>query len=197
MYEYRNLTPEEKEKLLTQRRTQGVPLHQPPQLQLDDQWYLLTAVCYEHQPHIHSIKRQKHLELLLFDQCQQRDMTLMGWVILPNHYHLLLHVPDTKELRAFFHKVHGSTSYFWNQEDDQRGRQVWYRYADRAIRSERHYYVTLNYIHFNPVKHNIVSSPYDVPCSSIHWYAYHQGQEWLQDCWRTYPIKDYGKSWDE
>ncbi len=75
--------------------------------------------------------------------------------------------------------------------------KVWYRFSDRAIRSERHYQATLNYIHYNPVKHNCVDSPYDWNESSLHWYLEVYGREWLRDGWVNYPVRDYGKGWDD
>ncbi len=72
-----------------------------------------------------------------------------------------------------------------------------YRYSDLAIRSERHYYTMLNYIHYNSVKHQWSKSSYDWSCSSVHWYLDNQGRQWLQDAWMRYPIRDYGKEWDD
>ncbi|MGQ9681052.1 MAG: hypothetical protein ACUVX9_00790 [Anaerolineae bacterium] len=93
--------------------------------------------------------------------------------------------------------VHGLTARCWNQEEDRSGRQVWYRYSDRAIRSDRHYYVSLNYIHHNPVKHHYAPSPYGWQPSSVHWYLEHKGREWLRDLWMRYPVRNYGKGWDD
>ena len=75
-------------------------------------------------------------------------------------------------------------------------RKVWYRWCDRAIRSERHYYTTLNYIHYNPVKHSLVKSPYEWVESSVHWYLQAYGRQWLRDSWTQYPVQDYGSDWD-
>ena len=64
------------------------------------------------------------------------------------------------------------------------------------MRNERHYYTTLNYIHYNPTKHNYAKRPLDWNCSSLHCYKEHFGIEWLRDLWRQYPVLDYGKGWD-
>ncbi len=74
---------------------------------------------------------------------------------------------------------------------------MWYRYSDRAIRSERHYFAALNYLHYNPVKHGWSHSPYDWRESSVHWYLAHFGRQWLRDAWIEYPVLDYGKDWDD
>src|SRR5262245_27640626 len=49
------------------------------------------------------------------------------------------------------------TEFQWNLEDIQTGRRtVWYEFSDRKIRSEAHFYATLNYLHYNPIKHGYV-----------------------------------------
>ena len=65
------------------------------------------------------------------------------------------------------------------------------------MRSERHYFVTLNYIHNNPVKHGYVNQWGDWPYSSFSWYLQEKGREWLLDLWREYPVLNYGSGWDE
>ena len=53
--------------------------------------------------------------------------------------------------------------YEWNKEDFQTGhRSVWYKYTDRQIRDDDHFYKALNYIHLNPVKHGYVQTLYEL-----------------------------------
>lgn len=215
MYQYRQLTPEQRAELVQQRLARGYPPHSPPHPINDQSFYLITAACYEHKPHISSEERRKQLLDLLFERFTDYDVELRGWIILPNHYHLLVYLGDSdgglsphykqflskgfsryEQIEKVLRRVHGSTSRSWNLEDNVVGRKVWYRYSDRAIRSERHYYTTLNYIHYNAVKHGWSKSPYDWICSSVHWYLEREGQEWLRDSWVRYPVKDYGKAWD-
>jgi putative transposase len=90
--------------------------------------------------------------------------------------------------------LHGSTSRAWNLEDGLTGRRkVWRSYRDRFIRKEHHCYHALNYLHYNPVKHGYVDSPYDWPWSSVHLYVETQGRKWLRDHWVRHPI---GDAWD-
>ncbi len=197
MYEYRKLSREEREKLVEERLRLGYPPHRPPHLALDQACYLLTAVCYEHRPHMHTTERRQQILDQLFEQFILQGMVVLAWVVLTNHYHVLVKVSEFEALSDIFKQIHGRSSFEWNQEDKLRGRKVWYRYSDRLIRSERHYYTTLNYIHYNPVKHGLVTSPYDWQWSSVNWYLETQGREWLQDTWRRYPVRAYGKNWDD
>jgi putative transposase len=196
MYEYRQLTPEQKAEVVRQRLSRGYPPHSPPHPVTDQPFYLLTAACYEHQHHLHCESRRQQVLDMIFERFITKDVTICAWVILPNHYHLLVHIINFDVLSELFRRIHGLTSRQWNLEENVTKRKVWYRWSDRAIRSERHYYTTLNYIHYNPVKHNFVKSPYDWEHSSVHWYFQTYGRQWLRDSWTEYPVRDDDYDWD-
>ncbi len=196
MYEYRKLMPAEREAVIKERLEKGFPRHEPPHPVRDRTYYLLTAACYEHRPHMQAQVRRKAVLEALHEQAGHYGVTLRAWVILPNHYHLLAEVTDFDAIGEFFRRVHGPTSRQWNQQDGTSGRKVWYRYSDRAIRSVRHYAVTLKYIHYNPVKHGWATSPYDWEESSVQWYEAFFGRDWLRSLWIDYPVRDYGRGWD-
>jgi putative transposase len=196
MYEYRKLSAEQQQELVSQRLGHGYPPHAPPHPIRDGSYYLLTAACYEHRCHMQTAERRGEVLDRLAQGLASITALLHAWVVLPNHYHLLVQIDDVSALPFIFRGVHGSTAREWNLEDGSEGRKVWYRWTDRAIRSERHYYTTLNYMHFNPVKHGCVVSPYDWGDSSVHWYLKHEGREWLKDCWLHYPVRNFGEDWD-
>lgn len=196
MYEYRKLSPEQKAEVVRQRLQKGYPPHSPPHPIPDSSHYLLTATCYEHKHRLNSPPRRQELLSQLFETFTQENIAILAWVVLPNHYHLLTETVDFKWLSKKIRLIHGRTAYQWNQEDQITGK-MWYSYSDRAIRSEKHYYTALNYIHYNPVKHNLVTSPYNWQESSVHWYLQKKGRDWLRNCWLEYPISDYGKGWDD
>jgi putative transposase len=196
-YEYRQLTREKRAELLKQRLAAGHPPHSPPHPDSDQALYLLTAACYHHQNHMTKPERRSALLEARLELHSTANSELVAWVILPNHYHLLARVADPASLGHMFQTVHGRLSRQWNLEDDTPRRKVWYCYSDRAIRSERHYYTTLNYIHYNPVKHGWCESPYDWTHSSVMLFLERYGREWLQDLWVRYPVRQYGRGWDD
>ena len=196
-YEYRKLTPEQRDELVRERMALGYPSHSPPHPVRDQEHYLLSAACYDHARHMLAEKRRQHLLDMLFELLILAGIELRAWIVLPNHYHLLVQVADFAEIGRCLGIAHRTSSRQWNCEDGTPGRQVWYGYTDRAIRSERHYFVTLNYIHYNPVKHRWTPSPYDWRQSSVHWYLAQHGREWLRDLWARYPLRSYGHGWDD
>jgi len=67
----------------------------------------------------------------------------------------LAFVPVFPKLPFLYNQLHGKPSRQWNRKDGLTGkRKVWYQFTDRMIRGEAHYFSTLNYIHYNPVKHS-------------------------------------------
>lgn len=195
MYTYRNLSPEQKAEVVRQRLQKGYPPHSPPHPIADSSHYIITATCYEHKHRLHTSQRRQQLLDRLFETFTRENIEILAWVILTNHYHLLTTTVNFPWLSREIRLIHGRFARQWNQEDGVTGK-IWYSYSDRAIRSETHYYTVLNYIHYNPVKHNLVSSPYDWQESSVHWYRQEKGRDWLRDCWIEYPLKDYGKEWE-
>jgi len=142
-------------------------------------------------------ERRRGILDALFEKFISEGIEIRAWAVLPNHYHLLVRATYFRTLGPIFRLVHGPLAREWNLEDNKPGRKVWYRFADRAIRSDAHYFSTLNYLHYNPVKHGWTKSPYDWAESSVHWYLEREGREWLRDLWTRYPLQDYGRGWDD
>lgn len=197
MYDYRKMTEDERKAVVKERLEKGYPAHSPPHPIQNQRFYLLTATCYEHKHHINTNARRKELLDAVFEGFTLKGHQIFAWVVIPNHYHLLVKVEKFKTFSLIFKNIHGPLSRKWNLEDEQPGRKVWYKFTDRAMRSDGHFYTTLNYIHYNPVKHKQATSPYDWPYSSVHWYREHYGRDWLRDLWVKYPVKGYGKNWDD
>lgn len=195
MYEYRKLNREQQKKLVEERLKKGHPPHSPPHLIQNQPFYLITAACYEHKHRLTSVSRRQQLFQLLSEMFTSQNIKIFAWVILPNHYHLLISTVDFKWLSKQLRLVHGRTARQWNLEDQVTGK-LWCSYSDRAIRDEKHYYTVVNYIHYNPVKHGFTDSPYHWENSSLHQYLQEKGRDWLRNCWVEYPVKDYGKDWD-
>lgn len=109
--------------------------------------------------------------LVFFDAKRYR---LLAWVVMPNHVHILFQpingwtvakiVASWKKYTA--RRIRDDLRNGANREIGVPG-AVWHReYWDRYIRNERHFRQALEYIHTNPVKAGLVSTPEDWPWSS-------------------------------
>jgi putative transposase len=198
MYDYRKLSSDERNSVVQERRLKRQPWHSPPHQEVvGRRSFLLSAACYEHLPIIgHSPERLCECEDGLLEVCRMSEATIYAWCILPNHYHLLVSTDRLKELLRLIGRLHGRTSFIWNGNDNQRGRQVWFNCFERLIRSERHFWASVNYVHHNPVHHGYVQKWQDWPWSSAAEFVAQHGREYALALWEEYPLLDYGKKWD-
>jgi putative transposase len=198
MYNYRKMSTKQRAEAVAYRRRRGQPLHSPPHWDLDiSDVYFISAGCYEHQPIIGKHPaRFSSCEEGVLSACGNSSSEIYAWSVLPNHYHLLARAPELKQLTKALGHFHGRSSRAWNQEDFANSRKCWHRCFDRAIRSERHFWATINYIHHNPVYHGYVDKWQDWPWSSADDFLELTGKEEAARIWRDYPILDYGKTWD-
>lgn len=196
MYDYRKMTPDQQCEVVEIRRKRGFPLHAPPHFQNIRGEYLISAACYEHR---HIFIMPEELSLLageLLDGLHKAQLRYVAWVCLPNHYHVLLETETLTGVSEAVRKIHSRVATQINGLQKQRGRQVWFRYSDRYIRTEAHHWASVNYVHYNPIKHGYVKRMQDWSWSSIHEYLEQYPRPILEDLWKTYPVKDYGKGWD-
>jgi putative transposase len=197
MYRWRKMTAKQRAAALSSRQLQHLPWHGPPHYEADSGLYLMTAACYEHHPIIGtSPTRMAEFETALVTTAGEYGQSVFAWIVLPNHYHMLVRALDIKRLLSALGRMHGGTSYRWNGEDGKRGRQVWHRAAETVIKSEGHFWATMNYVLHNAVRHGYVRRWQDWPYSNAAAYLSAVGIEVAKQRWLSYPLFDYGKDWD-
>jgi putative transposase len=198
MYLWRNMTEKQREDALAYRRTRRFPKHSPPHFDFENErQYIVTAACYEHLLIIgETVDRMNECEKGILEICEKFATDIYAWCVLPNHYHILLKTEQIKALRKQLGLFHGRMSFKWNGEDNARGRQVWHNCFERAMRSEGHFYASLNYVLHNPVHHGYCKRWRDWQWSNAKEYLQETGAETAAEIWREYPILDYGKKWD-
>jgi len=197
MYEYRRMTIEQRKAVVEDRRVRAFPWHKPPHLASGEGWFLVSAANYEHRHYFRASAELTALKRRLLEALDGLSMPCAGWVVMPNHYHLLVHTGELPVLGKALGSVHGRSSRYANRRDQTSGRRVWYKYTDRKVRSERHYWTCLHYIIINPVKHEFVNDLLEWPWSCVHDLVAQQGLQWVEDLRREYPVLDFGRGWDD
>ncbi len=82
------------------------------------------------------------------------------WVLLDNHYHIMADAPENAEsLSSVINNFHKFSSIWIKKHIFQSDLidKLWHNYWDTCITYERSYFARINYIWFNPVKHEYVS----------------------------------------
>ncbi len=125
----------------------------------------LTHVTYERIPIL-----IEYYDLLMqsIRAYQQSDgFELIAWVILPDHFHMLLNAGNS-DIPSLMKKIKLSFSLRYRKAINlYRGRLWQYRYWDHIIRDRDDFNMHIDYIHYNPVKHNVVDSPCNWKYSSF------------------------------
>ncbi len=198
-YRWRQITPKQRAELLAWRKARGNPWHSPPHRpNFGHLRFHITAACFEHQHYIgHSPARMDAFAHDLLAVFAAHANQTFAWCVLPNHYHALVEAPDILGLLHELGRFHGRTSHAWNGEENARGRKVFFRAVERAMRSDRHFWATLNYVHHNPVHHGYVERWTDWPWSSTPEYLAQTDPDEAKRVWRDYPLGDYGHGWDD
>jgi putative transposase len=198
-YRWRQLTARQQAELLAWRRERGYPWHSPPhRADTGPLHFHITAACFEHQPYIgHSPARLDAFTRDLLGLFTAHASQVFAWCVLPNHYHALIETLGISGLLYDLGRFHGRTSHAWYGEENARGRQVFFRAIERMMRSDRHLWATLNYVHHNPVHHGYVTRWTDWPWSSATEFLAQTDADEAKRIWREYPLDDYGQGWDD
>ncbi len=119
---------------------------------------------------------------------------MAGIVLLPNHLHMIWELPqnDTNYSRRIsLIKRHFTESYLASggreaivsaSKKIQRYRGVWQRkFWEHTIRNAKDFRMHLDYIHGNPVKHDLSETPADWPWSSFRRYV---DMGWYESNWQ-------------
>ena len=69
--------------------------------------------------------RMAEFETELLDSLGKQTWRVFAWVVLPNHYHLLIEAADLALTLSALGRLHGRSSFDWNTQDQARGRKVW------------------------------------------------------------------------
>ncbi len=113
----------------------------PPHLFKANAVYMITGATYQKLPHLYDDKQKKQWWNAFHRAAEINQWTIMAWVVLNNHYHVIVRAPkmSAETLPKFVASYHKFTARQWNDEDNQPGRQVWWNYWDTCVRSERDY----------------------------------------------------------
>ena len=102
---------------------------------------------------------------------------LLAWVLLPDHLHLIV-APGTDSVSDVMHRF--KTRYSRRYRDRYRSGSVWQsRFWDHVIRDESDMNRHLDYIHYNPVHHGIVTDPFVYSHSSLR--KWHESGHYTRD----------------
>jgi putative transposase len=143
--------------------------------------HFITFTCYHRFPYLNDDHARTLFEQTLEAVRQRHNFYLYGYVLMPNHVHLLLSEPKRQLLSDTLRALKTQTS---RQLKGAR-QQFWQtRYYDRNIITQTEFVEKLRYIHRNPVKEALVENPEDWPWSSYrYWQTGERGHLEIESHW--------------
>jgi putative transposase len=132
-------------------------------------FHFLTFSCYRRQA---LLTREGAYEIFARELEAVRlcyGFVVAGYVLMPEHVHLLVGEPPRSSLSIAIQVLKQQTSRKLKQRDDL---QFWQRrYYDFNVHNEEKRIEKLRYMHRNPVKRGLVEKPEQWPWSSFRHYA--------------------------
>jgi putative transposase len=134
-----------------------------------EQLHFVTFSCYGRQPKLASGRARSLLEWSLEQTRRSYGLCVLGYVVMPEHVHLLLTEPETKALSTALQALKQSVSRSLALRATEPFWQA--RYYDFNVWSEEKRTEKLRYMHRNPVVRDLVEKPEDWLWSSFRHYA--------------------------
>jgi putative transposase len=130
--------------------------------------HFITFSCYHREAFLSSPRAKAIFEAALEKARRHYDFFVTGYVVMPEHVHLLISEPERGTLASAIQAIKQSVSrkfvvrdgHFWQE-----------RYYDFNVFTKKKRIEKLRYLHRNPVERNLVAEPVDWPWSSFRHYA--------------------------
>lgn len=128
--------------------------------------YFITASTFQKRHLLQSDRMAQLFVDVLLHYRQQGRYLLHEFVVMPNHFHLL--ISPLELLERAMQLVKGGFSYKARQELGFLGPLWQPSYHDRRVRDIEEYLAFKNYIRLNPVERKLVLKPEEYKYSSAH-----------------------------
>jgi len=138
------------------------------------QTHFVTFSCYRRQPNF-TDGAVYDLFLVTLETMRRRfALRVYGYVVMPEHVHLLLSEPEQGTLADAIHYLKLSFTKRLHSQRPGIGSFWQKRYYDRNVRNANEFTVKLRYLHRNPVKRGLVQEAGDWCWSSFRHYAFRE-----------------------
>jgi len=134
--------------------------------------------------------------LQVLEEVRQRcSFVVVAYVVMPEHFHLLISEPETRNPSLVMQAVKiGFARRVINREDlppgSATGAHIWQRrFYDFNVLGREKRVEELRYIHRNPVRRGLVQNPEDWPWSSFRSYAYSEHGPVVVNDWSVLKMK--------
>jgi len=153
--------------------------------------HFITFTCYRRLPFLRTAGARNVFLIVLAEVRTRYQFAVAGYVVMPEHVHLLLSEPKKRDLsiviqvlkqrvsRRLRRRIRARTFArqlrLWHDTSSSSYRNFWQRrFYDFNVWSRKKRTEKLNYMHMNPVKRGLVADPKLWPWSSYRFYQYRE-----------------------
>lgn len=134
----------------------------------------ITQVVQDREPIFSESQTVNLLRETLRKVKEFHPFVMLGYVFLPDHFHLLIQETRESTFRAIMHSLKPNFTKEYKKMiglSSSQSMKFWQkRFWDHVIRDDKDFESHLHYIHYNPVKHGYVKAPRDWKDSSyVEW----------------------------
>jgi putative transposase len=148
--------------------------------------HFITLTCYRRLPLLRSIRARNAFVQILGDTRDRYEFSLVGYVVMPEHIHLLISEPAkgtpstviqvltqrvSSRLRRRKRNAAAQFRLPFARGDDALRRFWQRRFYDFNVWSLKKRVEKLHYMHMNPLKRKLVDHPRDWPWTSFSFYS--------------------------
>jgi putative transposase len=123
----------------------------------------ITLVVQDRQPVFRDTQMVELLRSILRTVKDHHTFTMLAYVFLPDHFHLLIRPTGENNFSQIMHSLKTNFTKQYKRLlgiKESESLKFWQkRFWDHIIRDERDLENHLHYIHFNPVKHGLIVDP--------------------------------------
>ena len=137
-----------------------------PRVDIPGHTYFVTC-SVDRRRHLLTCARRAEALIALYAEARDRgDIALHGYVVMPDHYHVVLTLRAASSVSNVVRRAHSALSRMILREAATEGRIWQRRFYDHVVRDERDCHEKLAYMHQNPVVRGVVGDAREYPWSS-------------------------------
>ena len=123
----------------------------PPRKEFADALYHVTSRGNARQVLFHTDSDRRRFLQQVQDNLRQYGVILYAWVLMSNHYHLVVRTPRAN-LGRFMQRLNSSYSLYYRYRHAKPGHAFGGRYKALLVESDDYLLTLTRYVHLNPVK---------------------------------------------
>lgn len=120
----------------------------------------------------HDSEDYQYFVKLLSNYSKEHNFSLYHWVLMPNHYHLLLEIEEPEKLSSVMSGLARAYVYYHHKKYQLSGHLWQGRFKSQAVEKDLYLLACGRYIERNPVQAKMAEAAEDYPYSSAGYYVF-------------------------